>query len=445
MTKFFTRFFQVGVLSLLLLLLTYQEGVAAASKKAISKDNEFNDPLLEEEAEDELQEKQIEEEAFRARGNTPLEENKPPEPPPEAASEFPIELQKSDEKMGDHLEHLPSPKTESEQTKNKQIDQAQKVESSPQKVTEDGTSSVKTSQGKAASDNMIVDKEHEAIVNFGDESRPPTGDLTAALPRWDPQDPHKGFIKADEEEGYLYREDSSGSEKEYENNLKIVPKAGNYQKGLLYVSADGYYVYGGEDSEKEGSASIRVAQMEALPLKNPNVNVSFEDIYGSQPISIVLIDYDWLNFRKFGQWVLSIGTGFGQVEGPGRFVSDGAEANERYTFYILLNHISFTYRFQYSDHPWFVPYFSGGGVPALLAERRDDNKRNKSKFVTAAQASGGVRINIGKLDTYGSASMDAEYGINNMWLDVEVRRIQSFDSKIDISSNLINAGLGFDF
>jgi hypothetical protein len=141
---------------------------------------------------------------------------------------------------------------------------------------------------------------------------------------------------------------------------------------------------------------------------------------------------------------LSLGTGIGQVEGAGRFKDDGTEALERYTFYTMINHISFTYRFQYTDHPWLVPYVSGGAVPSLLIERRDDNKIKKI-FVASAQVSAGARFNIGKFDSYGSASLDSEYGINNMWLDLEIRRIQSFNKKIDISSNLLNAGLGFDF
>ncbi len=168
-------------------------------------------------------------------------------------------------------------------------------------------------------------------------------------------------------------------------------------------------------------------------------------MYGDQSVNLLLLDYDWLNWRKFGQWVISVGTGIGQVEGSGRFIDDFSEANEVYTMFILLNHISFVYRFQYTDHPFVAPYFSAGLMPALLYERRDDNKRNKSKFVSAIQASGGLRINLSRFDSYGASNLDAEYGINNMWLDVEIRRVQSLDSAVDISSNLINAGLGFDF
>jgi hypothetical protein len=223
----------------------------------------------------------------------------------------------------------------------------------------------------------------------------------------------------------------------------VVAKAANFKRGLLYVTSDGSYVYGAEESEQDGSTSIRMAMMMPLPLVN-DIDLSFEDIYGSNQLPLLMIDYDWLEFRRLGHWVLSVGTAIAQASGPGHFIDDKSVANERYTFYIMLNHISFVYRFQYVPHPWVVPYLSVGGVPGLLVERRDDNKRNKSKFVPAVQASAGLRMNIVRLDSYGSASLDIEYGINNMWLDAEFRRIQS-SGDVDISSNLINLGLGFDF
>jgi len=265
------------------------------------------------------------------------------------------------------------------------------------------------------------------------------------LPRWDPKDPRKGFIEAKDDDAYYYKEESSDSnEKIYNDDNKTKPKARNYAKGLQSVASDGSYLYTIEESEIEGSTSVRVASMPPLPIENKR-GISYEDVYGTSPMTVVLFDYDWLAFRKFGHWILSVGTGIGMKDGPGRFIDNYDVAKEVYTLYVLLNHISFVYRFQYSKKPWFVPYVSAGAVPTILIERRDDNKRNKAAFSPSIQGSGGVRINIGQMDSYGGGQLDAEYGINNMWLDVEFRRLQSFSKEIDISSNLFNIGLGFDF
>lgn len=431
------KWIQVGLLSLLILLLSFQEGMAAASKKPLSKDSEFNDPLLDEEAQAEEEEAQLEKEALEARDGTPLEENKLPDPPPpkKTSDVLPSEKEKSVVETKESL--LPEDVPE--------VSAKSSLDSESHANPKGSAKNIDNQTTEVPENEVIVDQELDAMVHLGDSKNSKSDQsTTAALPKWDPQDPHKGFVRSDEEDGYFYKENSDSSEREYKDDYKYVPKKENYNRGLLYVTSDGSYIYGGEDSEKEGSASIRFAQMQPLPLEN-DLGITFGDMYGDSPLPLILFDYDWLAFRKFGHWVLSFGTGLLQTSGPGHFVDDLSEANERYTFYMLLNHISFTYRFQYSEHPWMVPYVSLGAVPAVLAERRDDNKRNKSKFIPAAQGTGGVRLNIGRLDSYGAASLDSEYGINNMWLDVEFRRVQSFDEKIDISSNLINMGLGFDF
>jgi hypothetical protein len=415
------KIFQIGLLCLLILLLGYEDGKAASPTKPTSKDSEFNDPLLDEEADAEAELEAREKQELDARGNTPLEENVIPEPPPVTP-------------------------------KSAEVDQTPSLkDDGSAKSSNAGRSSIESQNSKVSTESATAgDTLAEGEVETTDPKKDQLNDnpsSTAALPRWNPQSSHRGFVGIDEDGGYLYKEESDGGAREYKDDLKVVPSSRNYKRGLLRVTSDGSYVYKGEESEKEGSASIRMAQMPPLPLERQleTTTITYEDIYGDKPVGTVLIDYDWLTFRKFGQWILSFGTGIGQVEGPGRFLDDGTKASERYTLYVLLNHISFTYRFQYTAHPWVVPYFSGGGVPAILYEHRDDNKRNKSKFIPAAQASGGVRLNIGNFDTYGAASIDAEYGINNLWLDVEFRRVQGFSKEIDISSNLINLGLGFDF
>jgi hypothetical protein len=69
-----------------LLVFNSSVGMAAPNaKKNIIKHDEFSDPLLELQAEEEAKKAAEEEEALKVRGNTPLEENEPP-PEPESAS-----------------------------------------------------------------------------------------------------------------------------------------------------------------------------------------------------------------------------------------------------------------------------------------------------------------------------------------------------------------------
>ena len=387
------KLIQIGILCLLILLLSYQEGMAKSSANSISKDSEFNDPLQELENQEEVQQKNLEQESMEAQGKSTLDKNK-----------------KSN--------RLLKPRESSVNSKSSNIKINKKSANSESDFS---NSKLNQSQNEISPDeNVIVDTEVDAMVNLGDEKVDEAVSTTAALPRWNAKDPNKGFLNADPEDGYFYKEDSNGYEREISGDYKVNAKSDNFKRGLLYVSSDGSYIYSGKDSEKEGSISVRFARLSPLLISNtvgPNNNITFdfESMYGSSPFGLILIDYDWLTFRRFGHWILSLGTGIGQVEGAGRFKDDGTEAFEHYTFYTMINHISFTYRFQYADHPWLVPYISGGAVPSLLIERRDDNKIKKT-FVASAQVSAGARFNIGKLDSYGSASLDSEYGINNLLL-----------------------------
>ncbi len=405
----FVLFFTIGLMAQNGSKLNSSMSSSSSKPIPVTKDTQIDDPLLEEQLNEDIEQNELEKEADQAQGKELIIEStqqNQAEPPKELQSNKQNEL---------------SPQTTKSQ-------EAESLNSSPTAEVAPPLFKNNTSNSRSKTvDDSTTSKSHR---------------------RWNPRDPNKGFLMASEDDdAYYYKEESSDSaEKEYKDDTNIKPKKSTYKKGLMFVSTDGSYVYKMDESPLEGSASIRFTQMPALPMTRTigGHQVTYSDIYGESPVTLTLIDYDWLAFRNFGHWVLSFGTSIGSKTGQGRFVDDASIAFEKYTLWIFLNHLSFVYRFQYTPHPWFVPYISAGFVPAMFYESRDDNKRNKTKFVPAAQGSGGIRFNIGMLDEYGAGSLDSEYGINNFWLDIEYRRIQSAGSDLDISSNLINVGVGFD-
>lgn len=379
----------------------------------VTKDTQINDPLLEEQLNEELEQKELEKEAIEAQGKDLLREGGGQVP-----QVNPSEQQNSNSQSN----------TQNETDSELKVDDLKKT----QEIQSDTNSPLfksNTTKPMEQNDDKVISTPRK-------------------IKGWNPRSPEKGFLTAsDDDDSYYYKEESSDSdEREYKGESRVTPKKSTYKKGLMKVTSDGSYVYKIDESPLDGSASLRFTNMPPLPLVHEIAGqvITFDDIYGDSPFTLTLIDYDWLAFRQLGHWVISVGTTIGNKTGQGRFIDDASLAFEKYTLWVFLNHISLTYRFQYSPHPWFVPYFSGGFVPAFFYESRDDNKRNKFKFIPAAQASGGIRFNIGRMDDYGAGILDAEYGINNFWIDVEYRRIQSVGSKVDISSNLINVGLGFD-
>jgi hypothetical protein len=262
--------------------------------------------------------------------------------------------------------------------------------------------------------------------------------------KWDPKDPQKGFEEADEEGNYYYNESNQAMEREVGDEQEIIPKKENYDKGLKSVMSDGSYLFETEESEQSGSFSVRSGLM-AVPYIVNNEGVTFADIYSDKPLSIIFFDYSW-QAQMFGKWGLTIGSGIGQATAPGRFLSDPTEeALEKYTIFVFPNHLSITYRFQYTKAPFIAPYISGGVCAFAFGEKRDDLHQTKGIIARGAQVAAGIKFNLGVIDSQGAFSLDSEYGINNIWLDVEYKIIKGIQSDRDISANVINAGISFDF
>lgn len=272
-----------------------------------------------------------------------------------------------------------------------------------------------------------------------------TVDEASALEKWNPKDTKKGFESEDEEGNYYYEENSDGLAKDISDDVQSdPPKKENYDKGLKSVMSDGSYLFETEESEQSGSFSMRAGSMAAPYIKNSQ-DVEFTSMYSDKTLNIFFVDYSW-EAQLFGKWGLTIGSGIGQSTAPGRFLSDPSqEALEKYTIYVLPNHFSLTYRFQYTKAPYLAPYISGGACAFAFAEKRDDNRKIKGIIARGVQVSGGMKFNLGVIDPQGAFNLDAEYGVNNIWLDVEYKMIKGAQVDRDISANIINAGISFDF
>lgn len=268
----------------------------------------------------------------------------------------------------------------------------------------------------------------------------------ATNPVWDGKSSDKGFLSEDEEGNYYYKtaeDDGSVEVKKEEESYE--PSQAAKEGGLVSVLKDGSHLYKVEESEKDGGFSFRFGSLSAPNFKGTS-GVSFSDIYGDKPLFSFLLDYEWHLTEKAGQLGFMIGTGFSTSSGNGRFSTDIAtEAEERYTLYIFLNHLSLVYRMQFSDHPWIVPYVSGGFMPVGLLETRDDNITPKAVSAMAAHGSGGIKFNLSRLDYESQFNLDSEYGINNLWFDIEFKTIQGLSKTRDLTSTLMSAGVGFDY
>jgi hypothetical protein len=121
------------------------------------------------------------------------------------------------------------------------------------------------------------------------------------------------------------------------------------------------------------------------------------------------------------------------------------ETDERFTCVMLPLQATLLYRFQFWDTQLFVPFVEGGGMYAPIIELRDDTNAPRYGGAPAAVAAGGLNILLDGLDPTSILHLDADYGINHVWLTLQYRQIVGVKKDLDISSNLISAGLSFDF
>lgn len=200
-----------------------------------------------------------------------------------------------------------------------------------------------------------------------------------------------------------------------------------------------------EKEESKHAAYIKFAQVEP-PAITSDLGVTYEDVYGSENLVALLVDYEYKAFSRFGKLSLLFGSGFMTASGKGRFARDvGEEAREAYTLYIFPNHASVLYRFQYKEDQFLIPYVFGGAGYFFVVENRDDDKPANYVGAPTGIGGGGILFSFTSLDQQASSEIYNEYGISAAHICLEYRRFQGLNKDIDLTANVFNIGFALDF
>lgn len=214
------------------------------------------------------------------------------------------------------------------------------------------------------------------------------------------------------------------------------------------ITVDGEFHYPVATSEFSGAGGIRFGLMAAPDIINGSNGLSFKDIYGSAEVPALLFEYEYPLSQAIGRIGIKAESGFIATSAKGRFKNParaGEIPEERFTFLMVPLQASVIYRFQFADNQWLVPFVEGGGGYYGIVELRDDSKAPKFGGSPVAVAAGGVNILLDWLDRQAVRQLDADYGINHVWLSLQYRQIIGMKEDLKISSNLITAGFTFDF
>lgn len=220
------------------------------------------------------------------------------------------------------------------------------------------------------------------------------------------------------------------------------------KEGLYLIDEEGVYHYRTQTiSSRDHSMFLRFMSLSSPDLQNSTNTADFNyaDVYGEQNLAGLDFIYEWQPFKSLGKAGLQFGAGFATATGKGFFANgDLREPRENYTFISIPLTLGIVYRFEFLERQWLAPYLAGGGLYNVLIESRNDGK------ITTVGASGGygaagAMINLTALNKDLAFTMDREYGFSQLWVIGEYRRIQSFNSDLDVTANQISFGVGADY
>lgn len=218
------------------------------------------------------------------------------------------------------------------------------------------------------------------------------------------------------------------------------------EKGLTKIHSDGTYYFKTDLKQAHAQTfSFKFGNVQAPGIVSADEATSFSDMYKQSSLTQMNFEYEWFPFTNYGKLGLQTGFGFFYAQGNGRFKSDNSEAREEYTFFALPVSIGFTYRLEWLSRQWIAPYLGAGPSYYVLFEHRDDNKSNNFVGTAAGYGVLGAMLNLTAFDQQISFDLNSEYGIRNLWLNMEYKIVQSFSEDLDLSTNNLYFGFSLDY
>lgn len=243
----------------------------------------------------------------------------------------------------------------------------------------------------------------------------------------------------------------------FPNENKVRHK-GAQADGLVKIDQDGVYIYKHAPQNVKHSSHVRLGMVsspdvrsEICDANNRNCQViTFDSIYsGASGMGFEYL-YEKFFFTEadtnVGKLGLQLGVSVSYAQGHGRLVSNLNKTSvESYSFLTMPLFAGGIYRFEYRDRQILVPYAGGGGVYAVLAEKREDRSNLKGIGAPGFYGFGGALINISALDRDLGSEFETEYDIKNLWLSAEYKFISVNSDAFSLKNGYVQAGMGFDF
>lgn len=217
----------------------------------------------------------------------------------------------------------------------------------------------------------------------------------------------------------------------------------NAKKGLQRITSENVYIYDVKKSKQENALSVQFGSYDPVNLSSEQTQ--FTDLYNSGVM--IQIDSEW-NWLKGWAGSLNIKAGSGLFFSEGNAVftegsNAGTKAKESLFFFLFPNQAGLNYKLKLWDDQMLVPYAEGGAGYYVFVEKRDDDLDpviGRWAASPTAYWAGGLAINLNAFSRKVSRTLDREYGINKIYLNIEYRSVIGLNNNFDLSSDYANAG-----
>lgn len=221
--------------------------------------------------------------------------------------------------------------------------------------------------------------------------------------------------------------------------------------GLVRIDKDGAYIYADTRTKKSQSGHLHIGQA-----NQPDITIdingtiyNFEDFYGSSTGFTLGYDYEYFFINKSGKLGLQLGAAVQYSQGNGRLIqnppAESIPSVETFSFATLPLFVGGVYRFEYSNKQWLAPYVAGGGVIVGLVEKREDSSKLNYTGGFGFYGTAGALLNVTALDRETALTLDSEYGIGNLWINLEFKYINVSAETFVYENGYIQGGVSFDF
>jgi len=221
----------------------------------------------------------------------------------------------------------------------------------------------------------------------------------------------------------------------------------NQDKGLYKINKNGEYLYKYKKSKLHGFIHVKGGQYNFENFPTDIEGLQFVDFYDTNKPLAFLIEYDWPIFKKFQSLSLKLTGGFSYNRGRGKFVDSNVNTpvQERYTFWFFPVGIGLTYKLKFISNQIFLPYVHASANYNFMAEYREDFDAFEYLGILGANAAAGLSINMGWFERLTALQLDQDFGINNVYLSLEGRWVQSFEENNDINGFVFLGGFSFEY